>query len=94
MKRYTIGLITGILLTASAFMFMGAQNKNLEDITVKSITIKTNGKKTAYLGDGIMRTYNADGEESGYFGTNKNNDGMILLSDRYGDVGWSRDGKK
>ena len=24
MKRYTIGLITGILLTASAFMFMGA----------------------------------------------------------------------
>ena len=23
MKRYTIGLITGILLTASAFMFMG-----------------------------------------------------------------------
>ena len=27
MKRYTIGLITGILLTASAFMFMGAQTK-------------------------------------------------------------------
>jgi len=24
MKQYTIGLITGILLTASAFMFMGA----------------------------------------------------------------------
>ena len=24
MKRYTIGLITGVLLTASAFMFMGA----------------------------------------------------------------------
>ena len=24
MKRYTIGLITGILLTASAFMFIGA----------------------------------------------------------------------
>ena len=24
MKRYIIGLITGILLTASAFMFMGA----------------------------------------------------------------------
>ena len=39
MKRYTIGLITGVLLTASAFMFMGAQNKNLGDITVSSIKI-------------------------------------------------------
>ena len=28
MKRYTIGLITGILLTASAFMFMGAAPQN------------------------------------------------------------------
>ena len=27
MKRYTIGIITGILLTASAFMFMGANNQ-------------------------------------------------------------------
>ena len=35
MKRYTIGLITGILLTASAFMFMGAQS------------IKNNGKVQA-----------------------------------------------
>ena len=38
MKRYSIGLITGILLTASAFMFMGAAtNQNhthdAEDIT-------------------------------------------------------------
>ena len=31
MKRYTIGLITGILLTASAFMFIGA-NKAPDDI--------------------------------------------------------------
>jgi len=28
MKRYTTGLITGILLTASAFMFMGAVQNN------------------------------------------------------------------
>ena len=28
MKRYTIGLITGILLGASAMMFMGAECPN------------------------------------------------------------------
>ncbi|SVC74785.1 uncharacterized protein METZ01_LOCUS327639 [marine metagenome] len=28
MKRYTIGLITGILLTASAVMFMGSVQNN------------------------------------------------------------------
>jgi len=38
MKRYTIGLITGALLTASAFMFMGAQNKNLGDICTKFLS--------------------------------------------------------
>ena len=30
MKRYTIGLITGILLTASAVIFMGAKKSNLD----------------------------------------------------------------
>ena len=30
MKRYTIGLITGILLTASAVIFMGANSKDKE----------------------------------------------------------------
>jgi len=41
MKRYTIGLLTGILLTASAVMFLGAKNqsKNLGHITVNSITV-------------------------------------------------------
>ena len=39
MKRYTIGLITGALLAISAMMFIGAQNKNLGDITVNSIKI-------------------------------------------------------
>ena len=41
MKKYTIGLITGALLAVSAMMFMGAQNKNLGDITVNSITVKS-----------------------------------------------------
>ena len=52
MKRYTIGLITGILLTASAFMFMGAQNKNLGDVVVNSITVNdSDGNTSAYFGN-------------------------------------------
>ncbi len=134
MKKYTIGLITGALLAVSAMMFMGAQNKNLGDITVNSITVtddgsggvirtfNADGKQTVYLGtaeggvgklttsnaDGIqtsylgtaeggfgfLSTYNKHGVMTGYFGTNTDNDGMAVLSDRYGDIGWAVDGKK
>ena len=134
MKKYTIGLITGALLAVSAMMFMGAQNKNLGDITVNSITVtddgsggvirtyNADGKQTVYLGtaeggvgklttsnaDGIqtsylgtaeggfgfLSTYNKHGVMTGYFGTNTDNDGMAVLSDRYGDIGWSASGKK
>jgi len=58
MKKYTIGLITGALLAVSAMMFMGAQNKNLGDITVNSKTVKDDGD------GGFIKTYNADGEET------------------------------
>jgi len=185
MKKYTIGLITGALLAISAMMFIGAQNKNLGDITVTSVSVvnddgyevgrlesyqdtgflrlsragktaeimlvvedvggaistynkdgkrtaflgtdvegggtistykkdgkqtvglgngvsgggsiitsNADGKKTAYLGDGFLRTYNEHEVETGFFGTNKANDGMAILFDRYGDVGWAASGKK
>ena len=134
MKKYTIGLITGALLAVSAMMFMGAQNKNLGDITVNSITVtddgsggvirtyNADGKETSYLGtgedgSGQLSTYNADGIKTsylgtgedgygflktfnkhgvfvGYFGSNTDGDGIAVLSDRYGDFGWSVDGKQ
>jgi len=31
---------------------------------------------------------------TGYFGTGTSNDGIAALSDRYGDVGWSAEGKQ
>jgi len=82
MKRYTIGLITGILLTASAFMWKGAKSENFGDITVKSITIKTNGEKTVYIGTGeggagFMTTSNADGKRTTFLGTSTDGFGML-----------------
>ena len=51
MKKYTIGLITGALLAVSAMMFMGAQNKNLGDITVTSIkALNDDGDMVGFFG--------------------------------------------
>ena len=33
MNRYSIGLITGVLFTASAFMFIGARSNHTHDAT-------------------------------------------------------------
>ena len=40
MKQYFTGFFTAVCLTASAFLFMGAQNKNLGDVTVKSLRVE------------------------------------------------------
>jgi hypothetical protein len=134
MKKYTIGLITGALLAISAMMFIGAQNKNLGEITVEKITLRkeggkkmcviqgdglividetaitsifsgkvlthnADGKMVAYIGtseggSGFLETYNKHGVKTGYFGTDNNNDGVAGLFDRYGDEGWSAEGKQ
>ena len=58
MKKYTIGLITGALLAVSTMMFMGSQNKNLGEITVDKITLRTedkDGKRACIIqGGGII----------------------------------------
>ena len=54
MKKYTIGLITGALLAVSTMMFMGAQNKNLGDITAESIKLVSEHGETFIVGGGIL----------------------------------------
>ena len=78
MKKYTIGLITGALLAVSAMMFMGAQNKNLGDITVNSITVTDDGS------GGVIRTYNADGKQTVYLGTAEGGVGKLTTSNADG----------
>ena len=78
MKKYTIGLITGALLAVSAMMFMGAQNKNLGNITVNSITVLDDGY------GGFIKTFNTDGKLTVYLGTGDTGDGFISTSNADG----------
>ena len=62
-------------------------------------TFNADGKQTVYLGtgesgNGQLRTFNKHEVLTGFFGANKDNDGMAVLLDRYGDEGWSASGKK
>ena len=56
-------------------------------------------KRTLYLGtgeenNGYIQTYNKFEQPTGYVGTNKDMDGIIVLNDRYGELGWSRSARK
>jgi hypothetical protein len=70
---------------------------NIRDGSVKIFA--ADGEETVFLGTGQgggghIETHNKNGLQTGYFGTNKSNDGMAVLFDRYGDIGWSASGKK
>ena len=63
------------------------------------ITFNANGKETSYLGTGeggggFLVTNNKLGVRVGYFGSDNSQDGLIGVFDRYGDIGWSANGKK
>ena len=64
MKQYLTGLITGILLTVSATMFLGARTvnikkKNLGHIVVKSVTLQDeHGSSNLYPGSIILKNNN------------------------------------
>ena len=45
-------------------------------------------------GGGTITIYNQHGVEVTSIQANKDKDGMILLKDRYGDLGWARTGKQ
>ena len=76
MKQYFTGFFTAVCLTASVFIFMGTQNKNLGDIVVNSISIKSeNGETNIY--DGYIQTNNADGKLTAYLGTGESGGGHV-----------------
>ena len=57
-------------------------------------TYRSDGTDAIFLGSGYLHTYNDRGVMVGYFGADKTNDGIITLSDRYGEHGWGEHGKK
>ena len=56
-------------------------------------------KSTLYLGtgeenNGYIQTFNKFQQPTAYVGTNKDMDGILVLNDRYGELGWSRSAKQ
>ena len=83
MKQYFTGFFTAFCLTASVFLFMGAQNKNLGDIEADSIILKGGDGRTTIKG-GFILTDNSDGKVTSYLGTGE--DGIGFLS-TFNDAG-------
>ena len=83
MKHYAIGLITGVLIAISAMMFMGAQNKNLGDITADSIKLVSELGETRIVGGGIM-ILNAQGKEGVVLGTGDEGGGVLKTLNAHG----------
>jgi len=93
MKQYFTGFFTAVCLTASVFIFMGSQNKNLGDIEANSITVRTpDGKVPIYIayggeGNGYIQTFNADGKQTAYLGTGKGGGVEKKLVAKYANLG-------
>ena len=91
----------GFLRTHNADGKMTAYLGTAPDGSGKLHTYNADGKETSYLGtgedgSGILTIQNMEGELIAGFGSSPDNgkDGAAILFDRYGDVGWSADGKK
>ena len=85
MKQYTNGFFTAFCITASAFMFMGSQNKNLGDIAVNSITVyDTNGKKlgndNSLIGNPAHLTFYRDDEIRVAMGEAGDENNSVIMS--------------
>ena len=126
MKQYFTGFFTAFCLTASAFLFLGAQNNDLGDVIVRSLkVIDDEGNEVVTLASyklgGFIWVWNSrgvqavemsvDGNSGGYFRANdiggknqvevraggndsRDRDGMVVLSDQNGQIGWSINSKQ
>jgi hypothetical protein len=92
----TVNLVgrTGSLFTVNANGDLTVGLGTDKDGTGSLVVTNSDGTKTTAIHEGYLRTSNKDGVETGYFGTGKDNDGIAILYDRYGDAGWSASGKK
>ena len=74
----------------------------LSSMTSAAIALLNNKNKTYNIqllsgdgGSGLIEVLNEKGEEIIYLGQTKDGaDGLFILKDRYGDIGWGMTGKK
>ena len=86
-----MGFFTGACLIASAVMFIGAKDKDMGNIVVRSITvINDNDKPCIRLAssprhDGYFMTYNGDGKRTAYVGTGTDGGGILRTHNASGE---------
>ena len=76
MRQYFTGFFTAVCLTASVFIFMGSQNKNLGDIEADSISL-TSELGTTYLIGGGITFENKDGKDVINIGISDDDSGFL-----------------
>ena len=94
-KKFSLSLSSyggGALATANADGELTSFLGTIGD--VGSLSIFNNGKKDVSIAGGHIETYNKHEVNVGYFGNGDKQDGIAILSDRYGDIGWAESGKK
>jgi len=90
MKQYFTGFFTAFCLTASAFLFMGAQNKTLGDVTVKSLkVVDDEGSDVVTLASyklgGFIWVWNNKGSQVVELSVDGNNGGYVRANNGAGD---------
>ena len=88
MGLYTAGRKMPTVLLVSGDKSGGSMSTFDSDFRTNTFLGATTG------GGGIFEAFNENGEKVASLGTNKENDGMVVLLDRYGDIGWGASGKK
>ena len=93
-------VIIGVLGTVLVFVSIGATDKNLGDIEVRSISIKNSyGKEVGWWGSstngfGFLETMDAEGKQTVYLGTSEDGGGLLETKNEHGAmVGYFGAGK-
>jgi len=88
MKQYFTGVFTATIFFSSTLLFIGSQNKNLQDIEANSLLIKSENGNIILQG-GIISLYNSKGNEVCAIGTSPDGEGLITSSNIDGKITFS-----
>ena len=82
MKKVDLkSMVIGMMFSAFVLVALGSSQIGTiyDNLIVRQITIvNDNGQPVGVISDGFVRTYNSDGKETGYFGTDDDGNGVMM----------------